>query len=68
MKLVGNTGTVGFDESLGLPCVYFPAVRGETDGLYSDTTRSTRFTAKMIPYFAFANRGECDMRIWVGEE
>ena len=68
VKLVGNTGTVGFDESLGLPCVYFPAVRGETDGLYSDTTRSTRFTAKMIPYFAFANRGECDMRIWVGEE
>ena len=68
VKLVGNTGTVGFDESLGLPCVYFPAVRGETDGLYSDTTRSTRFTAKMIPYFAFANRGECDMRIWVEEE
>ena len=68
VKLVGNAGTVGFDESLGLPCVYFPAVRGETDGLYSDTTRSTRFTAKMIPYFAFANRGECDMRIWVGEE
>ncbi len=68
VKLVGNTGTVGFDESLGLPCVYFPAVRGETDGLYSDTMRSTRFTAKMIPYFAFANRGECDMRIWVGEE
>ena len=68
VKLVGNTGTVGFDESLGLPCIYFPAVRGETDGLYSDTTRSTRFTAKMIPYFAFANRGECDMRIWVGEE
>lgn len=68
VKLVGNTGTVGFDESLGLPCVYFPAVREETDGLYSDTTRSTRFTAKMIPYFAFANRGECDMRIWVGEE
>ncbi|MCI6840976.1 MAG: glycoside hydrolase family 127 protein, partial [Clostridiales bacterium] len=68
VKLVGNTGTVGFDESLGLPCVYFPAVRGETDGLYSDTVRSTRFTAKMIPYFAFANRGECDMRIWVGEE
>lgn len=68
VKLVGNTGTVGFDESLGLPCVYFPAVRVETDGLYSDTTRSTRFTAKMIPYFAFANRGECDMMIWVGEE
>ena len=68
VKLVGNTGTVGFDESLGLPCVYFPAVRGEIDGLYSDTVRSTRFTAKMIPYFAFANRGECDMRIWVGEE
>lgn len=68
VKLVGNTGTVGFDESLGLPCVYFPAVRERTDGLYSDTTISTRFTAKMIPYFAFANRGECDMRIWVGEE
>ena len=68
VKLVGKTGTVGYDEALRLPCVYFPAVRERTDGLYSDTTISTRFTAKMIPYFAFANRGECDMRIWVGEE
>ena len=68
VKLVGNTGTVGFDDMLGLPCVYFPAVREETDGLYSDTVRLTRFTAKMIPYSAFANRGECDMRVWVGEE
>ena len=22
------------------------------------------FTAKLIPYFAFANRGVCDMQIW----
>lgn len=31
---------------------------------YQDTL--TPFTAKLIPYFTFANRGESDMIVWVG--
>ena len=56
--------TVGRDEELGLPCVYCGAVRVDTDSLYSDNVSEKPFRAKLIPYFAFANRGECDMRIW----
>ena len=56
--------TAGFDESLGLPCIYADAARETTDSLYSDNITSTPFTAKLIPYFAFANRGETDMKIW----
>ncbi|MCI8388440.1 MAG: glycoside hydrolase family 127 protein [Clostridiales bacterium] len=65
VKLVGKTATVGFDEKLGLPCIYHPAVRESIKGLYSDIVSSEPFTAKLIPYHAFANRGETDMRIWV---
>ena len=64
VKLVGKSATVGFDKELGRPCVYHPAVRETVKGLYSDSVVSEPFTAKLIPYFAFANRGECDMRIW----
>ena len=56
--------TVGRDEELGLPSVYCDAVRVDTDSLYSDNIAEKPFRAKLIPYFAFANRGECDMRIW----
>jgi DUF1680 family protein len=65
VKLVGKNTAVGFDEKLGLPCVFYPAVRETVAELYSDTTSTEPFTAKLIPYFAFANRGESDMRIWV---
>ncbi len=65
VKLVGKEATLGTDESLGLPILLCPAVRETVDGLYSDTVTATPFTAKLIPYFAFANRGETDMRIWV---
>ena len=65
VRLVGKSFTLGRDEQLGLPCLYCPAVRESTDGLYSDKTTTEPFTAKLIPYFAFANRGETDMRIWV---
>ena len=55
---------VGFDDSLGLPVLFAPAVRRTMEGLYADEFVTTPFTAKLIPYFAFANRGESDMRIW----
>lgn len=65
VKLVGKEALVKMDEALGLPVVYHAAVRETVDGLYNDTVTATPFTAKLIPYFAFANRGESDMRIWV---
>ena len=65
MRLTGKSFTLGRDETLGLPCLYCQAARESVDGLYSDKTTSEPFTAKLIPYFAFANRGETDMRIWV---
>ena len=63
VELNGNF-TVGRDEELGLPSVYCDAVRVDTDSLYSDNVTEKPFRAKLIPYFAFANRGETDMRIW----
>lgn len=63
VELCGGFET-GFDDELGLPCVYTDAVRVNTDSLYSDNLTETPFRAKLIPYFAFANRGETDMKIW----
>ena len=39
----------------------------ESKKLYFDSCESmeTEFTAKFIPYYAFANRGESDMLVWV---
>ena len=54
----------GFDENLGLPTLLCPAVRETMDGLYGESLTQIPFTAKLIPSFAFANRGETDMRIW----
>lgn len=65
VRLTGKSFTLGRDETLGLPCLYCQAARESVDGIYSDKTTSEPFTAKLIPYFAFANRGETDMRIWV---
>ena len=60
--------TSGWDETLGVMVLYHPAARVEVDGLYSDAVTEKPFTARMIPYFAFANRGETDMRIWIAME
>ena len=67
VKLTGLDCRVGFDEALGLPTIIHPAVRETGEGLYYDvgSEKIERFDAKLIPYFAFANRGETDMRIWV---
>ncbi len=64
VRLVGKDYTPGFDEELKTPVLYCPAERVTVDNLYSDKVTATPFTARLIPYFAFANRGETDMRIW----
>jgi len=56
--------TVGFDTALGLPTLSSPAVRRTMRSLYAEEFECKPFVAKLIPYFAFANRGESDMRIW----
>ena len=67
VKLLGLDCRVEFDDTLGLPTIIHPAARETSEGLYFDvgSERTERFEAKLIPYFAFANRGETDMRIWV---
>ena len=67
VKLVGLDCKVDFDKSLCLPTIIHPACRETGDGLYFDveSVKKESFDAKLIPYFAFANRGETDMRIWV---
>ena len=54
----------GYDDALKLPVLFAPAARVSVNGLYSDERTETPFTAKLIPFFAFANRGSTDMRIW----
>lgn len=56
--------TVGFDAAMNLPTLSLPAVRRTMRTLYAEEFECTPFVAKLIPYFAFANRGESDMRIW----
>ena len=67
VKLVGLDCRRAFDEKLGLPTLIHPACRETGEGLYFDvgSVKTESFDAKLIPYFAFANRGETDMRIWV---
>ncbi|MBQ6021256.1 MAG: glycoside hydrolase family 127 protein [Clostridia bacterium] len=44
------------------------AGENEDGALYAPVSEKTRrpFSVKLIPYFAFANRGESDMRVWLG--
>lgn len=58
---------VSFDKALSLPILLCPAVRYAASDLYceEDALSATPFTAKFIPYHAFANRGESDMRVWI---
>jgi DUF1680 family protein len=42
------------------------AIPFESDALYSSRApRREEITLRMIPYHAFANRGESDMRVWM---
>ena len=59
-------------EIAGVPMTFIdvPAVRikrEETQSLYSDYVpgRVESITARLIPYFAWANRGEGEMRVWI---
>jgi len=64
VSLTSGEIRVDYDKELGLPVLLAPAVRQTMEELYSDSLEQHPFTAKLIPYFAFANRGSTDMRIW----
>lgn len=61
---LGANFVVSHDDELNVPCVYADAVRVDVASLYSNKVTESPFRAKLIPYFAFANRGECDLKIW----
>ena len=50
----------------GLKTEGYKKTDGETDGLYIPVGEGYQpQTIKFIPYYAFANRGESDMRVWM---
>lgn len=56
------------DTPCAMPVITLPAYRdNDHDGLYfaADESGSHAISLKFIPYFAFANRGESDMLVWV---
>lgn len=58
--------TLGFNSELGVPTITVDAfMREKTDALYSQFKNSyIKANATLIPYYAFANRGESDMQVW----
>ncbi len=58
----------GKNEALGVPELsvkaYRRTVSAETPLYHEKSDRLTSFTARLIPYYAFANRGESEMLIW----
>jgi len=57
---------VGDDETFPIPVLYIDAQRRKpTEEIYRIKTNNTvDFTAKLIPYFCFANREKTDMLVW----
>jgi DUF1680 family protein len=57
-----------YSEYFGAPVVTLPGLRikNKTDALYAPLDEQyEQVTLKMIPYAAFANRGECDMLVYL---
>jgi DUF1680 family protein len=60
-------GEIGVkSEDLPAPVLYMQASRRKVSIHLYQQKQNERddFTARLIPYFAFANRGESDMLIW----
>lgn len=56
----------GYDERLGVPTLSVAAYRRKaTTELYAPrSSEREAITARLIPYYAFANRGESAMQVW----
>lgn len=61
-----GTFDIGFDTSLNVPTITADAFRRETiDELYRiKSSKQIPFKAKLIPYYAFANRDTTEMLVW----
>ena len=59
---------IEYNSALGVPVLTCPAVRQTMDGLYGEDLVETPFVARLIPFYAFANRGESDMYLWIREK
>ena len=62
------SATETFDENFGLYTLKIPCKRRAEfeGGIYSHTPPTVEDTEiKLIPYSCFANRGECDMLVWL---
>ena len=58
--------TKSFSEELNVPTLKVEAEQLVSDeSLYSFDTRKEKIQATLIPYFAFANREECEMTVWL---
>lgn len=57
---------VAKEEGIPAPVIYMDAKRRmDTDKLYCLKSNTyTNFTARLIPYFSFANRETSDMIVW----
>ena len=67
ITITSSAAEVKTEDGIPAPVLYLPAERrAASDSLFrlKDDTRIP-FTAKLIPYLAFANRGDTDMLIWV---
>lgn len=66
ITLLESGAKVAQEDGLPAPVIYLDGERRESSAaLYSlKSDRRTRIKARLIPYFAFANRGETDMLIW----
>lgn len=64
--ILENNGFEIKNEDYIVPTIYAKATRREAfSSLYRQKSESENFfDAKLIPYFAFANRGESDMLVW----
>ncbi len=65
VRVTSREFTKAFDGDLGTFVLETSAVHEYPAAQYSSKLVSTPFTARFIPYYAFANRGETNMRIWV---
>ncbi len=64
--LESGAARVEAEEGIPAPVIYMAAKRRPaTDRLYRiKTDKYESFTARLIPYFSFANREESDMLVW----
>lgn len=63
---VKGEAVVAFDARFGANTITLPAFRASAEALYAPLGQAAKqpVSARFIPYYAFANRGESDMAVW----